>query len=54
MMDSFELRPVIAQNTKKVPDRPAGVPPDQCPPAQTHFHVTARPYMLTELMDMVQ
>ena len=54
MTDSLELRPVITQKTKKVQDRPAGVPPDQWPPAQTHFHVTARPYTPTELMDMVQ
>ena len=54
MTDSLELRPVITQKTKKVQDRPAGVPPDQWPPVQTHFHVTARPYTPTELMDMVQ
>ena len=54
MTDSLELLPVTTQKTKKVQDRPAGVPVDQWPPAQTHFHVTARPYMLTELMDMVQ
>ena len=53
MTDSLELRPVITQKTKKVQDRPAGVPPDQWPPAKTHFHVTARSYTPTELMDMV-
>ena len=40
-MDSLELRPIITQKTKKIQDRPAGVPPDQWPPAQTHLHVTA-------------
>lgn len=30
------------------------MPPDQWTPAQTHSHVTARPYMATELMDPVQ
>ena len=54
MTDSLELRPVITQKTKKVQDRPAGVPPDQWLPAQTLFHVTARPYTSTELMDLVQ
>ena len=54
MTDSLELLPVTTQKTKKVQDRPAGVPPNQWPPPQTYFHVTARPYTPTELMDMVQ
>ena len=42
MADPLELRPIITQKTKKkVQDRPAGVPPDQWPPAETHLHVTA-------------
>lgn len=54
LTDPLEVRPVVTQKTKKVQDRPAGVPPDQWPPAQTHLHVTARPYTATELMDLVQ
>lgn len=42
------------KNMKKVRDRPAGVPPDQWPSAQTHLHVTACPYMASELMDLLQ
>ncbi|XP_021238701.1 uncharacterized protein LOC110391220 [Numida meleagris] len=53
-VDPFEIRPVVTQKTKKIQDRPAGVPPDQWPPAQTHLHVTARPYTVSELMDLVQ
>ena len=52
--DSLELCPVITPKPKKIQDRPAGVPPDQWPPVQTHLRVTARPYTPTELMDMVQ
>lgn len=52
--DSLEVRPVITQKTKKIQDRPAGVPPDQWPPAESVLHVTARPYTPTELMDLVQ
>lgn len=54
MTDSLELHPIITQKTKKVQDRPPGVPPDQWPPVQAHFHVTAKPYTPTELMDLVQ
>jgi len=54
MTDSLELCPVKTQKTKEVQDRPARVPPDQWPPAQIHFHETARSYPPTELMDMVQ
>jgi len=53
-MDPLELHPIITQKTKKVQDRPAGIRPDQWPPAQMHFHVTARPYTPMELMDLVQ
>ena len=52
--DPLKICPVITQKTKKVQDRPAGVSPDQWPLAQTHLHVTARPYTATELMDLVQ
>ena len=47
MADPLQLRPIITQKTKKVQDRPAGVPPDQWPPAETYLHVTARPYTPT-------
>ena len=53
-VDPLQLRPIISQKTKKVQDRPAGVPPDQWPPAETRLHVTARPYTSSELMDLVQ
>ena len=57
-MDPFEICPIITQKTKtnkkKIQDRPAELPPDQWPPAQTYLHVTACPYMATELMDLVQ
>lgn len=53
-MGPFEIQRIIAQKTKKIQDRPAGVPPDQWPPVQTHLRATAKPYTPTELMDMVQ
>ena len=34
-LDPFEIRPVVTQKTKKTQDRPAGLPPDQRPPAQS-------------------
>lgn len=52
--DSLELCPVITPKPKTIQDRPAGVPPDQWPPAQIHLHVIACPYMAMELMDLVQ
>jgi len=54
MTDSLELHPIITQKTKKVQDRPPGVPPAQWAPVQAQFHVTAKPYTPTELMDLVQ
>jgi len=53
-MDPFEIQPIITQKTEKLQDSPAGVPPNQCPPAQTHLHVTSHPYTATELIDLVQ
>jgi len=48
LTDPLKVHPVITQKTKKVQDRPAGLPPDQWPPAQTHLYVTARPDKVTE------
>lgn len=53
-LDPFEIRPVVTQKTKETQDRPAGLPPDQWPPAQSTLRVTARPYTAAELMDLVQ
>ena len=52
--DPLEIHPITTQKTKKIQDRPVGVPPDQWPPAQTRSCVTALPYMATKLMDLVQ
>ena len=34
-VDLLEVRPVVTQKTKKIQDRPTGVPPDQWPPAES-------------------
>lgn len=47
-MDPFEICPIITEKTKKIGDRPAGVPPDSWSPAQTHLHVTVHIYTATE------
>ena len=53
--DPLQVCPVVTQKTKKqTQDRQANVAPDQWPPVLTHSHVTARPYMGTEMMDWVQ
>ena len=52
--DSLELCPVITPKPKKIQDRPAGVPPDQWPPAHTHLHITAHLCTASELTDLVQ
>lgn len=50
----FEIQPTGTQKTKKVQDRPAGVSPDQWPPAQAHLHMTACTHMASELVDLAQ